>query len=45
MIIRSDGTIVTNNHVIARATITGQDASADIAVIKATGVSGLKPSP
>ncbi len=63
VIISSDGTIVTNNHVIedaaggggtlkvtfstgrtADASIVGQDASADIAVIRAAGVSGLKPA-
>jgi len=60
VILRSDGTIVTNNHVIeaaagnagvirvlfangksAAAVIVGQDAAADIAVIRAQGVSGL----
>lgn len=63
VIIGSDGTIVTNSHVIedtaggagtikvtfstgrtAEASIVGQDASADIAVIRAAGVSGLKPA-
>jgi putative serine protease PepD len=63
VIIRSDGTILTNNHVIegaanaagtlkvtfsdgrtAVASIVGQDPSADVAVIRATGVSGLKPA-
>ncbi len=59
----SDGTILTNNHVIdaaaggagtievifssgrtATASIVGQDASADLAVIRAAGVSGLVPA-
>ena len=59
----SDGTILTNNHVIdaaaggagtikvifssgrtATASIVGQDASADLAVIRAAGVSGLAPA-
>ena len=63
VILRSDGTIVTNNHVIeaaaggtgairvifsggksADATIVGQDAPADLAVIRAAGVSGLTPA-
>ncbi len=63
VILRSDGTIVTNNHVIeraaggageirvtfadgrsARAVIVGQDPAVDIAVIRATGVSGLTPA-
>lgn len=63
VIIGSDGTIVTNDHVVsdaaggagtikvtfstgrtAEASIVGQDSSADIAVIRAAGVSGLKPA-
>jgi putative serine protease PepD len=63
VIMRSDGTILTNNHVIsaaaggggtievtfsdgstAKATIVGRDESTDLAVIKAAGVSGLKPA-
>jgi putative serine protease PepD len=63
VIIRSDGMILTNNHVIeaavngagtvkvtfgngssADATIVGQDRSADLAVIHAAGVTGLKPA-
>ena len=63
VIIGSDGTIITNSHVIedaaggagtikvtfstgrtAEASIVGQDSSADIAVIRAAGVSGLKPA-
>jgi putative serine protease PepD len=63
VIMRSDGAILTNNHVIAaaasgggtitvtfsdgktaKATIVGRDESTDLAVIKATGVSGLKPA-
>ncbi len=59
VILRSDGTIVTNNHVVeaaadgagtisvkfsdgstAAATIVGRDPATDLAVIKATGVSG-----
>ena len=63
VIIGSDGTIVTNSHVIedaaagagtikvtfstgrtAEASVVGHDATADIAVIRATGVSGLKPA-
>jgi putative serine protease PepD len=59
VILRSDGTIVTNNHVIEAAAdgaglirvifagnqsktavIVGQDQAADIAVIRAQGVSG-----
>ena len=57
--LRSDGTVLTNNHVIAAAadggtiavkfssgrtasaTILGRDPTTDLAVIKATGVSGL----
>ena len=59
VIVKSDGTILTNNHVVAdaanggtivvqfsdgkkaKATILGRDPSSDLAVIKATGVSGL----
>jgi putative serine protease PepD len=62
VIMSSDGTIMTNNHVIsaaasggtirvtfsdgktAKATIVGRDAATDLAVIKASGVSGLKPA-
>lgn len=63
VILRSDGTILTNNHVIdaaaggagtitvtfasgrsATASIIGQDASADLAVIRATGISGVTPA-
>ena len=62
VIMTSDGSILTNNHVIsaaasggtitvtfsdgktAKATIVGRDASTDLAVIKASGVSGLKPA-
>ena len=63
VIIGSDGTILTNNHVIeaaadgagaltvtfsngqtAQATIIGRNSSADLAVIRATGVSGLTPA-
>ncbi len=63
VILRSDGTIITNNHVIeaaaggaglisvtlaggrsARADIIGQDPAADIAVIRAIGVSGAAPA-
>ncbi|WP_315987148.1 S1C family serine protease [Actinomadura sp. HBU206391] len=59
VILRSDGVILTNAHVVdgasqvvvkfsagksAPATILGQDPSTDIAVIKAGGVSGLKPA-
>src|SRR5471030_2263620 len=59
----SDGSILTNNHVIAsaasgggtitvtfsngktaKAKIVGRDTSTDLAVIKASGVSGLKPA-
>ncbi|POM26780.1 putative serine protease HtrA [Actinomadura rubteroloni] len=58
VIIRSDGVIMTNAHVVsgasavtvkfsngktARATVVGSDTSHDIAVLKASGVSGLKP--
>jgi putative serine protease PepD len=59
VVLRSDGTIVTNAHVVdgasggasitvmfsdgreASATVVGTDAAADLAVIKASGVSGL----
>jgi putative serine protease PepD len=59
VIVRSDGTVLTNNHVVeaaaaggtitvkrsdgstASATIVGRDPSADLAVIKMSGVSGL----
>ena len=63
VIIRSDGAILTNNHVIeaaadgagtikvtfsngksADASIVGQDPAADLAVIRASGVSGLVPA-
>ena len=62
VIMTSDGSILTNNHVIssaasggtitvtfsdgktAKATIVGRDTSTDLAVIKASGVSGLKPA-
>jgi putative serine protease PepD len=61
VIIRSDGMILTNNHVVADAAgggqisvkfndgkkvsadIVGTDPATDLAVIKASGVSGLKP--
>jgi putative serine protease PepD len=61
VIIRSDGMILTNNHVVADASqggqiavkfsngkkvgadIVGTDQATDLAVIKASGVSGLKP--
>ncbi|GLY73336.1 S1C family serine protease [Actinoallomurus iriomotensis] len=61
VIIRSDGMILTNNHVVADASgggqitvkfndgkkasaqIVGTDPATDLAVIKAAGVSGLKP--
>ena len=62
VIMTSNGSILTNNHVIsaaadggtitvtfsngdtAKATIVGRDASTDLAVIKASGVSNLKPA-
>lgn len=63
IILRTDGTIVTNNHVVAeaadgggaitvklsdgrtaKATIIGRDPSSDLAVIRAPGLSGLKPA-
>ncbi len=63
IILRTDGTIVTNNHVVAdaadgggditvklsdgrtaKATIIGRDPSSDLAVIRASGLSGLKPA-
>jgi putative serine protease PepD len=59
VILTSDGTILTNNHVIAgadtikitfsngntaQAKLVGTDSSKDLAVIKAQGVSGLKPA-
>jgi putative serine protease PepD len=62
VVMTSDGSILTNNHVIAaaasggtitvtfsdgntaKAEIVGRDASTDLAVIKASGVSGLKPA-
>jgi putative serine protease PepD len=61
VIIRSDGMIMTNNHVVADAAgggqisvkfndgkkvaaeVVGTDQATDLAVIKASGVSGLKP--
>ena len=62
VILRSDGVILTNNHVVAAlgdgaaitvkfsdgstasASVVGTDAVTDLAVIKARGVSGLKPA-
>ncbi|MCO5992734.1 S1C family serine protease [Actinoallomurus rhizosphaericola] len=62
IILRSDGVILTNNHVVAdasqgsqisvnfsdgkkaSATVLGTDPATDLAVIKAAGVSGLKPA-
>jgi putative serine protease PepD len=62
VILTSNGSILTNNHVIsaaadggtisvtfsngdtAKATIVGRDTSTDLAVIKASGVSNLKPA-
>jgi putative serine protease PepD len=59
VIIRSDGTIMTNAHVVngaqqvqvkfsdgktANATVVGLDTTKDIAVVKAQGVSGLRPA-
>ena len=62
IIVRSDGVIVTNAHVVsdvasggtltvtlangktAKATVVGTDARHDIAVIKASGVSGVSPA-
>ncbi len=62
VIMRSDGTILTNNHVVAEAaqggqitvkfsdgkrtsaTVLGTDPASDLAVIRASGVSGLKPA-
>jgi putative serine protease PepD len=63
VILRSDGTIVTNNHVVAAAadgagtisvkfadgstasaSIVGRDPATDLAVIKASGVSGKTPA-
>ncbi|MCW2886886.1 MAG: putative serine protease PepD [Streptosporangiaceae bacterium] len=59
VILRSDGVIMTNAHVVsgadqvrvkfsdgrtAPAKVLGSDSSKDIAVIKASGVSGLKPA-
>jgi putative serine protease PepD len=62
-VLRSDGTILTNNHVIASAAdgggslsvkfndgrtlaadIVGRDASSDLAVIRARGISNAKPA-
>jgi len=62
VILRSDGTVLTNNHVVsaavdggsirvkfadgktAAATIVGRDPGTDLAVVKASGVSGLTPA-
>jgi putative serine protease PepD len=62
VVMRSDGTILTNNHVVAdaaqggqisvkfsdgkkaNATVLGTDAATDLAVIKASGMSGLRPA-
>jgi putative serine protease PepD len=62
VITRSDGTIMTNNHVVAEAaqggqitvkfsdgrrtpaTVIGTDPASDLAVIRASGVSALKPA-
>jgi putative serine protease PepD len=62
IILRADGVILTNNHVVAAAgagasitvqfsngqaaaaTVVGTDPATDLAVIKAEGVSGLKPA-
>ncbi|MFP3965640.1 trypsin-like peptidase domain-containing protein [Actinomadura fulvescens] len=59
VVLRSDGVIMTNAHVVqgaeqvtvkfsdgrtAPARVLGRDASSDIAVVKAQGVSGLKPA-
>ncbi|MFI0481934.1 S1C family serine protease [Actinomadura sp. 9N215] len=59
VVLRSDGVILTNAHVVtgarqvavkfsdgrtAAAQILGSDSGADVAVIKAQGVSGLKPA-
>lgn len=63
IVLRADGTIVTNNHVVEAAqngagkitvefndgksvpaTVVGTDPTTDLAVIKATGVSNLKPA-
>jgi putative serine protease PepD len=61
VIINADGSILTNNHVVATAqgstvqvifadgrkataTIVGTDPRTDLAVVKATGISGLRPA-
>ncbi|MFF5260079.1 S1C family serine protease [Actinomadura viridis] len=59
VILRSDGVILTNAHVVenasrisvkfndgrtGQATVLGTDTGGDVAVIKASGVSGLKPA-
>jgi putative serine protease PepD len=62
VVMRSDGTILTNNHVVAdaaqggqiavkfsdgkksTATVVGTDPATDLAVIRASGVSGVKPA-